>query len=341
MSSRQRILPLDYLRGFAIILVIIVHSILTHPVDISHIEWCYVLKRWINTIHLPALFFVSGCVWSCKDLKTYYIKKADRILVPYLFISLLSGLMHTSGLSVINKHYDIGSLLSMIANGGTVWFLYVLFAIFLIYPAIDKVFKTCGMKLGLAIILMLILPLFNFPKTLSLHLFTYYLPYFILGTCASGVFTKHYTKLQLLLSALVCLAVYLMIFYHTINMNAHQLHCLRYIRALLMISFFSSLFIYYDTYVKEDCKISKGLFSALEVCSTYSLQIYLFNGFWLVLLRTLLCSYLNVRHPLLILTIIPTLNILTTILICKHFLPKFPLLNWLCGNGKLRKTLKQ
>lgn len=338
MSSRQRILPLDYLRGFAIILVIIVHSILTHPVDISHIEWCYVLKRWINTTHLPTLFFVSGCVWSCRDIKTYYIKKTERIFVPYLFISLLAGLMHTLGLSIVNKHYDIYSLLSMIVNGKTAWFLYVLFAMFLVYPVINKLFKTNRMKLGLAIALMLLLPLFYFPEKYCLHLFTYYLPYFILGTCVSGLFTKHYTKSQLLLFASVCLVLYIVIFYHTINMSAHQLHCLRYIRALLMISFFSSLFIYYDTYFIGKSKLSNGIFSALEVCSTYSLQIYMFNGFWLVLLRTLFCSYLHVRHPLIILTVLPTLNILISILICKYILPKSSLLNWLCGNGKLRKT---
>ena len=66
-------------------------------------------------------------------------------------------------------------------------------------------------------------------------------------------------------------------------------------------------------------------------CSKYSLQIYLFNGYLLTVIRILFCQVLGVTAPLPIVLGIWIGDISISLLACKVILPRIPVLRDLCG----------
>ena len=75
----------------------------------------------------------------------------------------------------------------------------------------------------------------------------------------------------------------------------------------------------------------------LSICSKYSLQIYLFDAFWMVLIRTILINVLHISHPIVILFFMTTVNITLTLLLCMHVLQRNKWTAWVTG---LRSSLK-
>lgn len=79
----NRIPELDILKGFAMICMIIGHSIIVFPIDISHVPWCERLHNFIYSFHMELLFLLSGFLYKKKDVASYFKGKVERILVPY------------------------------------------------------------------------------------------------------------------------------------------------------------------------------------------------------------------------------------------------------------------
>lgn len=65
--------------------------------------------------------------------------------------------------------------------------------------------------------------------------------------------------------------------------------------------------------------------------SKYSLQIYLFNGYLLTIIRIILCSILKIRNPLVIVGSIWLCDLAISLVLCKCILPKVPILAQMCG----------
>lgn len=72
----KRIDEIDILRGIAIILVIIGHSITKKPIDIQGTLWGSTLSNLIGSFHMALFFFIAGLVYHYNsNYKTYIIKK--------------------------------------------------------------------------------------------------------------------------------------------------------------------------------------------------------------------------------------------------------------------------
>ena len=74
----ERIREVDVLRGLAIILMIIGHSFIVHPINNQNTPWCMALGHWIYTFHMELFFFLAGCVYHCSNYRKYIGKKIDR-----------------------------------------------------------------------------------------------------------------------------------------------------------------------------------------------------------------------------------------------------------------------
>ena len=73
---------IDYMRAFAILLVIAGHAnAFNDPV-----------KNWIYSFHMPLFFIISGLTLSEKKLSSKIVEKEDPgvLLVPYIVWGLLS-----------------------------------------------------------------------------------------------------------------------------------------------------------------------------------------------------------------------------------------------------------
>ena len=122
MNDNERILSLDVIKAFAILLVVLGHLILylspqakSDPVNI-----------FIWSIHMPLFFFVSGYL-SHKRLTSlhqccrFFFKKM-RLLIPFFLFGTLLSLM---------EHDDFAQFFAWQKYG--LWYLWVLFLFFLFY----------------------------------------------------------------------------------------------------------------------------------------------------------------------------------------------------------------
>ena len=72
----------DSLRGLAIALVLLGHSVIKYPVDLNQILWCDALHYAVSSVHLPLFFAVAGFCYSFRGYKDLLRRKTPRLLVP-------------------------------------------------------------------------------------------------------------------------------------------------------------------------------------------------------------------------------------------------------------------
>ena len=147
--KEKRNLTVDSVKGFAIILVVLGHS-LNNAIDSPYLTevpvWISALKEIIYSFHMQLFFFISG-VFSYrsakKGIKTAALDKVRRLLIPYFIWAVLSSLVKIVFASYQNNPRDISAIIfSWYAPVGIYWFIYVLFFISLFYILIVAVFKT-------------------------------------------------------------------------------------------------------------------------------------------------------------------------------------------------------
>ena len=180
--AKQRIGEVDILRGIAAILMILGHSFIVYPVDVSQIPWCHWTGHFIYTFHMELFFVLAGAVYYCSNYKKFMEKKAKRILVPYVFFGIITLLLKAFGGSAINGVESTGEgIIKFLFHGGNYWFLYVLFILFAIYPWIEKVCKKWEVEAAFAVFVLVVRQFNTVTSFLSISTLLYYIPYFVAG----------------------------------------------------------------------------------------------------------------------------------------------------------------
>lgn len=141
-NTKKRIEQIDIARGIAAICMILGHSFIVHPIDISNVGWCRALHLWIYSFHMELFFFLTGAVWSCRNFSEY-IKKSMRVLVPYVAFGCLSILLRMMGTSLVNNNESLGEgVTNFIFRGG--WILVLICP--LLYVFVVPRLRLCGTK---------------------------------------------------------------------------------------------------------------------------------------------------------------------------------------------------
>ncbi len=147
-SVRERILWIDAIKGFGIILVM-----LAHLTSISSSVFWYLCYGF-----MPIFFVMSGITYkSNEDVKTYIKKKVFRLLIPYFFygfiIILISGFLDTrinlveSFIGLLYGRWSIYPLdkednILMLGNCNAIaplWFLLNLFLGYILFFIYNKI----------------------------------------------------------------------------------------------------------------------------------------------------------------------------------------------------------
>ena len=81
-----RIVWIDQLKGIAFFFVIL-----------GHLSLQETAKSWVFSFHMPLFFFATGCTYNVEKIlqtpfKDYFVKLSKRMLVPYVWMQLLSML---------------------------------------------------------------------------------------------------------------------------------------------------------------------------------------------------------------------------------------------------------
>lgn len=330
---KQRIGEIDILRGIAAILMILGHSFIVYPVDISQIPWCHYTGHFIYTFHMELFFVLAGAVYYCSDYKKFMVKKVKRILVPYIFFGIITLLLKAFGGAAINGVESTGEgIIKFLFRGGNYWFLYVLFILFAIYPWIEKLLKTWQAEAIFALAVLILRQFTIVTDYLAIRNLLYYLPYFVAGRL---LFHKIYkegntpnisnrTRLGVLLIGLV---VFLFIDQAEIRSGIEFGPILSFIRAMAIIAV---LYILVEILARRNGR--QGIVNKfIQDCGKYSLQLYLFNGFLLTALRIIICTVLHITTPVIIVAGIWIGNLVITLIACKFIIPRIPVVRDLCG----------
>lgn len=279
---KKRIFYLDIIRSFAIIMVLVLHSInyyITEPFLFKTNSWY--INLFLNAFArtgVPLFFMLSGCLAlssdNTKNYKVFYKKVFNRIVIPLIFWNIIYYIYKCIAGYI---DFDIKTLLSDFLNCGTeyhLWYLYTLGGIYLIAPFLKILIEHCSIKqLCWLLFLMLfgttIRPFINTVTPLYIYfsepLFNGYISCFLMGWLLNQI--KISTKVVglFIVSGLISL-IFSAAFHHINSSNDHINLYFNYGYSICHYSLAASLFIVLKAVFREKILFGKFI-TTLSVCS--------------------------------------------------------------------------
>jgi fucose 4-O-acetylase-like acetyltransferase len=186
-------------KGLAIILVVIGHIVAREPP--ANNEWYVALKSAIYAFHMPFFMYLGGLVFfhvgdalhPRPSYGTYLIRRAERLLIPFLSLGLLillAKLVAERFLHVDNTPASLSDgLRSLFWNTAqspatSMWYVFVLFIYCGVTPALVKLSQG---RLWPALLLAAALHFLTVPEIAYLDRVAYFFVYFMIG-CVAGKF---------------------------------------------------------------------------------------------------------------------------------------------------------
>ncbi len=323
---------IDMLKGIAIIMVLLGHAVIRFPINLHEVPITKAMYDWVETTHMPLFFLVSGFCFSYKRETAGYWgfikKKIYRILIPYLTFNALDVVPRALLSSLVNRPKSISeSIESILLYGGEYWFLYSLFSVFLIFPLVDRVIKKRPVLQGVAITICVVLKFVpGLPKVLLVKRTVYHLLYFVIGYVLKQHIgfneiksrVENHKRISLTIWA-CCIALWIALI---------PLYVLDYKQVYgIGLAFVG---ITWSTIVVI-LMTGKAIRHWLSEFGKYSLQLYLLNGYTLVLSRTILVQVLHCNVPVVIVTVNLFVTLLVGFWITRYVLNKFKLTKKLSG----------
>ena len=317
--NKKRYLEVDSLKGFAMFLVILGHGIIVFPINLHKLyPWCEMLYTFIYSFHMPLFFFLSGFCFSYRhDYKSFIKKKLDRLLIPYICFGLLDAVPRILLTKFVNRPLDPEAIIhKLIFLGGEYWFLYVLFGIFLFYPLIFNAYeknKNYVIFFTVMIFIIACCPISIY--TFRIESILYHLVYFNAGYLAKLFFDKICTmkinKRKAMIAIIPVTSFLIITAYLKICYGFGKLEIIPVAFVGIFFSWLLTRIQYFNTFFAPYGK--------------YSLQLYLLNGFTLGLSRYLVCNFMNISDPYLIISVNVIVDFFIAYLfikyICERFIP--------------------
>ena len=287
---------MDILRGMAILMVLLYHSIIVFPVDLHEIQWCRMLHTFLWTVQMPLFFLVSGFCYSFRgSYQEYALRKCRRILIPHIVFSLLDILPRLIPNPLVHEQMDAkGAVLDFVLYGGSDWFLWTLFVIVMLFPALERLLLGSPIR-RIAGAVMIVLLFLGKPYVTDLFLFNMvcqYLLYFFAGYVlrkkADSLFVHLVQKRNILPGAAFMAAGFAGVLICEAERYPEVLGiCLELVCVSGSFVFFFGMTALCGKYIS----------AFLSLCGTWSLQMYLLDAYALVATRTLIVSVLGISAP--------------------------------------------
>ena len=364
MADKKRLPEMDILRGMAILMVLLYHSIIVFPVNLHEIQWCSALHTFLWVVQMPLFFLVSGfcytglrgaadmgegaCIGQKTDLSgyiTYLRKKCSRILVPHIAFSLLDILPRIIPNPLVNEQMEWkDALKDFVIYGGSDWFLWTLFVITAIFPLLLWALQR-GRWGKTAVLLFAVLMFVSkeyMPDEFLFNMVSQYLLYYTVGWLLRQWREDYAVKTAMAVRVgemepvitrrriVLCLAAFpfmLLLFAGFWYMDRN-----RYLELACVIC--SSLFFGGAACLfagKSTGATAGKIKGFLTDCGTWSLQMYLLDAYALVATRTLLVSVLGVRNPVLVILGNFLADTWIVLAVSKYILTKVKVFRILCG----------
>lgn len=320
---------LNSLKGIAILLVILGHSFILFPVNLLDVLWCRTAFNIIYSFHMPLFFIVSGLLFANSTHKEYSLvikSKVKRLVLPYVSYHMLTLGMKVFMPNLVNRKIESLQDFSMevMLRGGELWFLYVLFLLFIVWGAIlPRINKNRNYVLLLVVVLLLgkLTQYIGIGDLFLYKEFLFYSFFFVGGYCCLPYYKQARDFFKLNSNRLIFATLSCFILVHSV-LYLYAGGDLKYISALIGILLSLSLALK----LGDSNKIN----SFLNYCGLNSLQFYFFNGFMLVVSRTIVIKLLNVTNSVSIVFGIFILCVMTEF-VCIEISKKIPFIRQCVG----------
>lgn len=301
-KMKNRILYLDVLRSFAMIMVILLHSIsdyIVRPELYGTVSWyANLCINAISRTGVPVFFMVSGMLMlssdGTRDIKKFYKKSLIRIGIPLLLWNVIY-FIYKCAMGYIS--FDIVSLFRYIINNGTeyhLWYLYTLIGIYLIAPFLKRIVDSCNTKeqIWLLFLMLLCTSIRPFVNQLTQQyvylfepLFNGYIAFFFMGYILSNI--KINRRILFSFSIIGLVGFVISVVFHHINSSKVYIDLIfNSGYSLCHCALAASVFVIIR-YVFEKLTFFSGVASFL---SKYSFGVYLVH----VLIIDLVLNYLMI-----------------------------------------------
>lgn len=198
-ENKKRILWLDLARVISIFFVIIIHaaSPLYNNWELPPSEWMAGnIYNSIARVSVPLLFMISGYLLLNRQesIRSFYVKRAQKVVVPLLAWSIIYLLWTNHGYSNFTFINALKAIVFAILKGPAsyhLWFVYTLLAIYLFVPILRTFIRAADETTlwYFALIWFVLGPLLdyveqrflNFNISINLGFFTEYIGYFYVG----------------------------------------------------------------------------------------------------------------------------------------------------------------
>lgn len=322
---KKRLIELDLAKGFAILLVVIGHIADPgiEPMVVGN-DFYFLLKKIIYSFHMPFFMFISGMIFfysfkkidTIKDFFNFTLKKAERLLLPFLLMGILiffgkqivSQVMYVNNLHSTSFFDSFITLLTspMESISRSLWFIYVLFEYYIVFTILLHLTK----KTKYFLIIGLLLYFIPVTKLFALDKFSIYFIFFALGI----YLMENYDKFKIILNKYGTIFFFILLF-SLFFRNNFELKEAMLIYGVLSIPSILGLFIKYD-YLNNTFFYTLG---------KYTFVIYLFNIIFISLTIGVFSKFISLNgiYLTLILPIIISCGIIGPILLKKYFFNKF------------------
>ncbi len=320
MKVSEKYYPeIDLLKGFAIILVLLGHSIRNNYINLTTISiWCEILSSIIYSFHMALFFLISGFLFGNRPIKykDLITKKFKRLLIPYLLLSSCTFFFRAMLPQYVHKNVDITIFAyfdTVILNGGHYWFVYCLLIVFLIFPLIQR--ASVKLPYGHYISFFILTLLAVVPTDIDYLEFsnvTENLIYFFIGNILKNNYTgfkKNFSDNYLLLILIPC-------FFFLNNTGIHSVYVEHIVKIILAVT---GSWISYILVLKINSITIQKL---LTICGLYSLQLYLLELYPIAVTRMIANSFLHISSPILIVPFVFIADTAVIVVMCRFLFEK-------------------
>lgn len=200
-TTAKRVEWVDTAKGICILLVVLHHCA-------QILQASYPLQRDFLTFRMPLYFILSGLFFKQYGFKTFVLKKTNKLLIPYVFFYVLTGVLIPVALFRFWGHsiafydgYGLEAVFSIFSEriicNPSIWFLFCLFEVNLLFYLLYYIshrFERHNLVLGILSLVVGLCGLFMAYKRIKL-------PYYIDTSCTAipffffGYYLRNHTSI--------------------------------------------------------------------------------------------------------------------------------------------------